>query len=825
MAGGGGDNGGGDDDGNGGTCTCTSAPSTPSLTSPSNGRDISSNSVTLEWRPGSSWGQSCCAARAFRLQVDDDNNASNGVIYDSLEPDFSTSETIDMSGQPTDRYWWRVRAQNEAGSSSWRSRYFDLVYSGPTADRIIGPDQLRVRYPGLSTSEYTGMYNLVATDDDRNEIENRWDPNTTASCNGQLESVDHVDIVAAANYGAGDWPDMQVYIGDPSNGSRSGSICTWTVDHDYFAGDWHVYTCDIGQAISSLDIVYWNDAWNGPSDDRDLYINYIDFHFDNSGTNYIRVQAEDDGSIDGYAVIFDPANDSNWGNRDTIFDGYDQTGSEPAIIGRERQNRRSALKFPIPISFAPSSAPATCTLSATPESADGDVGSTVTKDISICGAPPSGGLNNPSPAVDEQDVERPVTVQWDGPTNWGSACGVGSNTYTVYYRVKVNPTCEDPDPTSSVPGSGYDNYSNVPNCTDISDTGGRQSCVDTTNAFDRNTGYCWFVEANNGEFAQSSFNTTGIVWNFETEDPLDDKEWFTTIGGDLYAGGIEGQAGNPLDLPNPSDYHITWSPPYLAHEDSSGLPVSGLSSLDMNVSHSDPTPDYFPESQSGLFAENASLTSTWPENYTGEPPADAIEIDSNCDDLFIHNPPSSPALEPGEAYEADVSCVQDGIDNYGGDYRNQNPGVVALYVTGSGDLRFDSEFLTSNDNYRVVFVTGPSVNVKIDRSLTSPDPVDRASLTPAIEAAFVTVGTFEFEGTLGDPLVDPDASVVVEGPIIGRSVILGRDRGLSNNFPSEIVMYNNYYLYDLTNKERTSATGVNNYTGLFVVDVDWVSEE
>jgi hypothetical protein len=187
-------------------------------------------------------------------------------------------------------------------------------------------------------------------------------------------------------------------------------------------------------------------------------------------------------------------------------------------------------------------------------------------------------------------------------------------------------------------------------------------------------------------------------------------------------------------------------------------------------------------------------------------------------------------LQPGEAYAADVSCVQAGLDALLVPYRVQNPGVVALYVTQDGnDLRFDKELYAENAQRRIVFITGQNVNVKIDRNLSgnfAPDvnPVNKANLTPVIEAAFVVTGTLEFEGT-SDPDTDPDISVVVEGPILGKAIMLNRDRGLTNYFPSEIIMYNNYYLYSLTNAERTEATGINNFTGLFVVDVDWISEE
>ena len=182
------------------------------------------------------------------------------------------------------------------------------------------------------------------------------------------------------------------------------------------------------------------------------------------------------------------------------------------------------------------------------------------------------------------------------------------------------------------------------------------------------------------------------------------------------------------------------------------------------------------------------------------------------------------ALHPDNTYKADVACVNSGIaDVAGGNYSLAQDGAITLYVTGSGDLRFDNRFISIDGDNRVLFVTGTGVNVKIAGSLDSGNPT---FVSPTlIEAAFVINGNIEFERKAGDPdpEINPDISIVVEGPIITRSVSFNRNRGSTNYYPSEVIKYNPYYLYKLTSQERKSMNG--NYSGLFVVDVDWISEE
>jgi len=926
---------------------CDANPGIPNLVNPADGfTTTDTNVVDFSWS-ANGWGGVDCGNRAFRLQVDDNNNWADGNIYDSGNlSESTTSRSVTFNRNEGGPLQWRVGAQNENDGFQWSpTRNFSLYYIPPTAElrspannttigvnttqsfqanaidavgpmtrmnlerarvtmfglvdlteldqpggnsdeacsgvtcqivrewtpgpgdvgqwivymkafdileaydgsctgspiipvgwadcgrtglqdfinvvvdntppvvsSITGPSQLRLGgSPGYTTSEYTGLFNLVYSDANKQEVTTTWSatsPMTLETINTIRVNVDSVVDGAV--------PEMKVVIGDPLNNGVRYEACTNAINVA------QTVSCPIGdKAATSIDIYFTNKV---AGSNMALIVDNIEIVYTDGSTRIIEAESNDVACASNCdVVIYDRAITAS-DPQASPYDGVD------TMTGRERMDWKGSLRFPIPISFTPVAPTTQVILTGAAKDSSG-VTTSANKTINVCGAPPSGGLNNPSPAVDAQDVPRPVTLEWDGPADWGNTCASGSNDYTVYYRTKINPSCVAPNPNGV---GGYTNYSPVANCTDIADTGGRQSCLDTTNAFDRNTDYCWFVEANNGELTNSSFQTTGIVWNFETEDPLDDKDWFTTIGGDLYAGGIAGGAGNPLELPNVADYHVTWTPPYLASEDGSGLPVSSLSSLDMDISSDNPNQGttYFPESQSGLYAENASLTSTWPDNFTGNPPSDAISLPrsgESCDDIFIHAASrSSPALRPTESYKADVSCVQDGIDNYGGDYRNQNPGVATIYVTGTGELRFTGDFVTNNDNYRVVFVTGPNVDVKIDRTLTdpvNPDPINKANLTPLIEAAFVVTGTFEFEGTPNDPLDDPDTSVVVEGPIIGKVISLNRDRGLTNYFPSEIIKYNNDYLYNLTQAERALGNAMNNFTGLFVVDVDWISED
>ncbi|MFC1756153.1 hypothetical protein ACFLZK_02055 [Patescibacteria group bacterium] len=414
--------------------------------------------------------------------------------------------------------------------------------------------------------------------------------------------------------------------------------------------------------------------------------------------------------------------------------------------------------------------------------------------LASCGSNPGAATTPISPSDGETNVSLPVTLTWTAPNDWGETCGSPDHRYNVYAGLKNGATCPDPGPSD---------YSVV--CSNISE--GTNTCP--TGFFNlSNAEYCWYVETNNGEFSTLSATNGSEVWWFKTEDPITNQQWMTTLYGDFYAGKIN------MQFPDFVDYVPAWNPPHISYESAGGPKVSSLASYEIEIATDHPklgTEHYYPESESKFFVKNANFApnQTWPENYTGTPPASAEEI-KNCSNMFYGE-----KLKIGKTYKADVGCVNAAIENVSGSsYRVHDDGIAILYVTGNQDLRFNNEFLSSNANQRIVFVTGPDIDVKVDRSLDSGIPTQ--ATPPEIESAFVVNKSFEFEGSV------PDTSVVVEGPLIARSVLFNRNRGLGNAYPSEIVKYNADYLYGLTSQERDSIEP--NYSGLFIIDVDWVSE-
>ncbi len=429
-----------------------------------------------------------------------------------------------------------------------------------------------------------------------------------------------------------------------------------------------------------------------------------------------------------------------------------------------------------------------------------------------CGIAP-GVASNPTPSDGAIDVVIAPTLSWDGPSDWGSACGMdNNNTFTVYGQVK-NGLCETPGP----------GYSAIPTCTNLSEAS--TSCVDPF--FNtRSTPYCWYVGTNNGTESNTSAATADQVWEFRTEDPLLFENWVTTLFGDFYADTLAEQ------YPKSANYASPWNPPYAAYEKeptSSDEPnVALITSNDTDITNDNGANEYNPGSQSNLSVEFANFEETWPASYRGTPPASAINLPLNggsCSDIFT----GSTKLDPYEVYEADASCMSEAINAVDGNpngYSLASDGYTVIFVTGSTNLEIDSPFTTSNDDYRVVFVTGPNVSVQIDRNLklaTDPD----FNSEPLIEAAFIVTKDLTIEGAANDSSIDlttdPDGSIMVEGPLIARTVNFNRNRGLTNQYPSEIVKYNPNYIYNLTEQERTSLK--NNDSGLFVVDVTWISDE
>ncbi|MFC1756156.1 carbohydrate-binding domain-containing protein [Patescibacteria group bacterium] len=685
----------------------------------------------------------------------------------------------------------------------------------PVVRSVLGPTTAnQTGIPGATIASYTNLYNTAYDDIDKQVVTSTW---SSPNCPFNYEEIDHIVIRSFGDFGVGAWPIMEVEVGDPfgaSYGDRR-TACTFTVD----SGSWQNRTCNINQRVSSLDILFQNDASGGAGDDRNLYLDWIDIYYTDGSRD--RVQAEDRNTSGNFV----------WIDRGTGVEAYDG-------LTRENANQtipwNAAVRFPVPISFSPPSVPATCRLQATPRDSLGAVGNTRFRDVTVCGAAPTA-VTNPSPPSGEENVLMPVTTTWDAPTDWGDACGLQINTYTVYAKLKTNLNCLPADPIGTVHGTGTYNPVGWPTSTCIGLAEGNESCSDPFFNL-RDADFCWYVEANNNQFTSQS-----EVWWFETYDPITYQEWMTVLYGDFYAGSVNMEFPEKLnyEFPNPS---IIWNPPHLSYERDPGDPdttnVCTLASSDIDI-EVDSSFDYggsIPPaaSQSELYAKYANFApnQTWPANYNGEAPASAISLPrsgEDCKNIFIHDASEdSPALSPKEAYVADVGCVNDGLQEHGDDYVTKNSGVVVLYVSGDGseDLRFDKNFLTSQgpDHYRFLFVTGPDVDVKIDRDLDSGDPDFNS--TPLIEASFLVVKNIEFEGVApGDEETDEDTSVVVEGPIITKSALFSRNRGLGNAYPSEIIIYNGDYLPTLTMAERDPDNDSSNFSGLFIVDVDWISEE
>ncbi len=153
-------------------------PSTPALKSPPNGAIVilgHQNNIKFEWHPAT-------GATSYRLQVAD-NPSFNPIGVDlSLS---STSATIINLPAHTNLYW-RVRAFNSGGSSSWSNTWSCYAFPWLDAYSLIFPhgqwgtvdmmsiseagapiDYMRVR--GLSFKEQDNFWNLLrATDREAN---------------------------------------------------------------------------------------------------------------------------------------------------------------------------------------------------------------------------------------------------------------------------------------------------------------------------------------------------------------------------------------------------------------------------------------------------------------------------------------------------------------------------------------------------------------------------------------------------------------------------------------------------------------------------------
>lgn len=111
--------------------TPSSSPSTPSLSSPSSGASLSGDTVSFRWAAAS-------GAYDYTFELASNSNFEDAQVFANV------GLGIDLSGMPENdmTLYWRVKANNSRGSSSYASRSFTSVPSAvPNPVSILTPAQ------------------------------------------------------------------------------------------------------------------------------------------------------------------------------------------------------------------------------------------------------------------------------------------------------------------------------------------------------------------------------------------------------------------------------------------------------------------------------------------------------------------------------------------------------------------------------------------------------------------------------------------------------------------------------------------------------------
>jgi hypothetical protein len=275
--------------------------------------------------------------------------------------------------------------------------------------------------------------------------------------------------------------------------------------------------------------------------------------------------------------------------------------------------------------------------------------------------------------------------------------------------------------------------------------------------------------------------------------------WFHSIDGDVFGGCTQDNCAESISIAIPAltaggfaDTLIDGAGAIFANSD---LSIKNPSDEDQFTSNSN---KYYVKNIGGGF--NAS------EGFRFEPPSYAIEIQDDgtgCGNVF-HNGD----LDPTKVYRTTRGCAQGGLNAVGNIYRTAADGVVVIFVESDGpQLQFIKDFTSQDPDRRIIFVTNSAIQFGQQVGVANPN----TNTAPNIEAAIVTTADIEFEskGT------DDDDSIIVEGPLVSTegTIHFNRNRGVSNNYPAEIIRYNPIYLSALSEFGSKS---------LGVVDISWL---
>ncbi|MEZ6255302.1 MAG: hypothetical protein R3B92_00785 [Patescibacteria group bacterium] len=294
--------------------------------------------------------------------------------------------------------------------------------------------------------------------------------------------------------------------------------------------------------------------------------------------------------------------------------------------------------------------------------------------------------------------------------------------------------------------------------------------------------------------------------------------WFTTVGGGVYAGADNGIGTDSLTvfLPYEDDVATSYSNKLIT-SDGILYSVRNFSAQDSGSVNQ--------VSATNTFVSNIQATESWPNAFTFDPPAHAIEI-TDCESAFFGE------LSPENIYYTSIDCVNDALiasSSLDGKYLIDNippSEVVVVYVTpGVSDvLRFETNFVSAN-NRRLMFIVDGAVHIAREVGYPVLDGDPTIDQTPNIQAAIIASGDIDFEGTQNpNPNADPDITVIVEGPLVNGGVLnpsinFRRDRGESNVYPSVVVRYNPIYIKSLTTLENDFEG--DDFTGLSNIDLTW----
>lgn len=198
--------------------TSIDAPSIPVLQTPVDGFNATSNFIAFTWSESSGSG-----TITYRLQIADNSNFSS-TFFD--ESGITNTNKSVGNFSPGEKYYWRVRAQNEAGTGDWSTVWsFTASLGFPQVSGSIENGRPKLTWSPVSQADYY-------------EIFKRSDASGWLSY-ASTGSTSYVDIMADVTGYQGTWPLSTPYIAyyvvaRANNGAKSPNSSEHYYDYSGF---------------------------------------------------------------------------------------------------------------------------------------------------------------------------------------------------------------------------------------------------------------------------------------------------------------------------------------------------------------------------------------------------------------------------------------------------------------------------------------------------------------------------------------------------------------------------------------------------------------